>query len=217
MPVLYESYRPRCWSDVVAQDKVISKIDTLRARGLGGRAYFLTGASGTGKTTIARLIANEVASDWTTVEVDASTLTPSDVADLERMSRSKAVDGSGWAIIVNEAHGLRKHTIRSLLDTLERLPSCVVWLFTTTVEGQQGMFDDCDDSHPLLSRCILLPLARRDLAKPFAIKAQQIAQEIGLDGRPLEDYIKLFQKNKNNFRASLQEIESGVMLQGGAE
>ena len=58
---LTELYRPRTWSDVVGQDEVLATIATLRKRGLGGRAYVLTGKSGTGKTTIGRLIASEVA------------------------------------------------------------------------------------------------------------------------------------------------------------
>jgi DNA polymerase III gamma/tau subunit len=54
---LHEQYRPRDWSDVVGQDKAIAKIDALRNRGLAGRAFWISGSSGTGKTTVARLIA----------------------------------------------------------------------------------------------------------------------------------------------------------------
>jgi len=62
MPQLYEQYRPRSWSDVIGQDKVVGKLQALAKRdGWAGRAYWLTGQSGTGKTTIARLIAAEVA------------------------------------------------------------------------------------------------------------------------------------------------------------
>src|SRR5947207_14425641 len=62
---LVEKYRPQSWADVAGQEKVVAKLRALLARGaLAGRAYFLSGASGTGKTTIARLIAAEVASEW---------------------------------------------------------------------------------------------------------------------------------------------------------
>ena len=49
-------------------------------------------------------------------------------------------------------------------------------MFTTTSEGQESLFDDQIDAHPLLSRCIELPLAKRDLAQAFAERCQQIAQ-----------------------------------------
>ena len=54
---LHEQYRPHSWGEVVAQPKILRQIDTLRRRGLAGRAYWISGESGTGKTTIARLIA----------------------------------------------------------------------------------------------------------------------------------------------------------------
>jgi replication factor C subunit 2/4 len=71
-----EKYRPSKWSDVIGQDKVIGRIQALAQRGsLSGRAYWLSGQSGTGKTTIARLIAQDVADPFLIQEVDASALT----------------------------------------------------------------------------------------------------------------------------------------------
>ena len=60
--MLTETYRPTTWADVIGQNKIVKRIDTLRPRGLAGRAYWISGQTGTGKTTIARLIAAEVAS-----------------------------------------------------------------------------------------------------------------------------------------------------------
>src|SRR5205807_9183975 len=134
-----------------------------------GPAYWLSGSSGTGKSTIGRLIALEVADEFMIDEVDASALT---VAALRELEQSMQVCGwgekGGRAYLVNEAHGLRKDVIRQFLVMLERVPSHVVWIFTTTTEGEQGLFEDYDDAGPLLSRCLPLPLSRRDLAKAFA-------------------------------------------------
>ena len=49
MQPLFEKYRPRTWADVIGQEKIGRRIDVLRRRGLGGRAYWITGASGTGR------------------------------------------------------------------------------------------------------------------------------------------------------------------------
>jgi replication-associated recombination protein RarA len=213
MGTLFEQYRPRTWSDVIGQDKIVARIQQLAKRGLAGRAFWLSGQSGTGKTTIARLIAGEVADEFNTEEIDASALTVAALREIERTMQTKGLgQKTGRAYIVNESHGLRKDVIRQLLVLLERLPSHVVFLFSTTNDNEQALFDECDDGGPLLSRCISLPLSRRDLARPFAERARAIAIAEGLDGKPIEAYVRLIQKHRQNMRAALQEIEAGCML-----
>lgn len=211
---LAEKYRPTRWEEVIGQEKVVGVIRRLADRSsLGGRAYWLSGKSGTGKTTIARLLASELADDLNVVELDATTLTPTTIRELEAASSMFGLGGrNGRVYIVNEAHGLRRDAIRQLLVTLERIPGHVAWVFTTTKVGAEALFDDCDDASPLVSRTLELPLAERGLADAFAERALAIAEAEGLGGKALAQAKRLVNECAANFRRVLSQVEGGALL-----
>ena len=209
---LYEQYRPHSWSEVVGQDRALAKLERLRKRGLGGRSLWVSGGSGQGKTTIARLIAAELAEPWAIEEMDGSKCNAARVDVIEADTRSRPIGGGCYVWIINEAHLLPPRLIGRLLVTLEALPVWAVVIFTTTSEAQEQLFDARLDSSAFLSRCEIFALARRDLAKPFAERAKQIAQAENLDGKPIEEYVKLLRKHHNNMRSALSDIEGGAMM-----
>ena len=210
---LFEKYRPSSFDDVLGQDEIITKIKTLLSRSWGGRAWWLSGASGTGKTTLARIIAAQGADEHYVQEFDsADQLSVSEIDKVERDMHYFAPGKGGRCWIVNEAHGLRKPVIRRLLGVLERIPDHVCIIFTTTKQGESRLFDDQIDANPLLSRCAKIELTNQGLAKPFAEHGRTIAVSEGLDGQPIEAYVRLAQKCKNNCRQMLMVVESGEML-----
>jgi hypothetical protein len=66
------------------------------------------------------------------------------------------------------------------------------WIFTTTFQGQQRLFDGALDACPFMSRAIELMLEHgEDVVLAFAARARKIAQQEQLDGQPLDAYVRL--------------------------
>ena len=158
---LTEQYRPQTWADVVGQDKIVHRIQALAKRGLAGRAYWISGQSGTGKTTIARLIAAEVADEFCIEEVDAASLTVSQLRELEREMNVMGWGKGGRAYLVNERTRCARTLSGKCSFSWNASPRTSSSSSPRRVEGQESLFEDFDDASPLLSRCLRLDLAAR--------------------------------------------------------
>jgi len=221
MNALHERFRPGSFADVVGQDRALRQIQAVLSRGWGGRAWWVTGASGVGKTTLARLIAAVGADELNVHELDAGALTPAALRDVEEGMQYRGFGAKGGkAYIVNEAHGLRKDTIRLLLVLLERLPAHVCVIFTTTKAGQESLFenDATGDASPLLSRCteIVLDNGPETIAA-MALRAKVIAQSEGIDGLPDSVYRDAAGKCRGNMRqlfGQRRRLHRGVRHRG---
>jgi len=113
---------------------------------------------------------------------------------------------------------LRDSTVTKLLKLTEGLPPWMTIIFCTSAEGVETLHDK-DDFGALLSRCTKLPLSRRDLTKPFAVRLVAGARESGLlNGHPDAYYVaraeRLCKEQRNNFRACWQAVEAGFLTTG---
>ena len=210
---LFEALRPKALGEVVGQRRAVSCLERIAARGaLAGRAYWLAAPSGTGKTTLAKIIADLVTDDPIFVtEHDASLLTPFAIQGIEAelWTRGWGQKG-GKAVIINEAHGLRKDTVRQLLVTLERLPGHAIVVFTTTAAGHGKMLEACEDAGPLVSRCLQIPMDHAPV-DDFADHVMRVAEENGLGGAPRAAFVSLAIATACNMRAMIQAVEAGEM------
>lgn len=213
MKRLYERHRPSTIDQVIGQARAVATARHCIERGnVGGSAFWITGPSGTGKTTIARILAAAIAEPE---YIEETTGRDIDRGALDRIAcdcRLHATGKGGRVWIINEAHGLSKAAIERMLDLLESLSDHACVIFTTTWDGQDGLLESQIDSKPLLSRCTQVKLTNQGLAKAAAPRLQAIAKAEGLDGKPVESYVRLMQEHGNNIRACLVAIDAGEML-----
>ena len=207
---LYEKYRPHTLIDFIGQDKTKRQVEHIVNRqGWDRDALWIQGPSGSGKTTLAWIIAHRVASDLFIQELDGDKCNVEAVRGLEESLRL-AAPNSWRVVIVNEAHSMTTKAVQVWLTLLERLPKRALVIFTTTERLSEDLFGSF--SGPFGSRCKVLSFTNQNLAQAFAERAKQIAQLEGLDGQPIQRYVRLVQDCRNNFRQVLQRVEACEML-----
>lgn len=216
---LWEKYKPNSWSELVGHKQVDRTVQLHKDRGtLGGRAIYISGPSGSGKSSIAWLIATEVADPWNIRVMDAGPLTGNRVLELEDSLATFGMgEKTGRAVIINEAHALRGEAIRQMLTCFEggRIKEHCLWILTTTADGHKQLFDGID-ADPLLSRCLCFQLRSAQYLEAFARRLQEIAEAEGLGGAEPREYVELAKRCRVNFRAMLSALEAGEMLRDAA-
>ena len=219
---LYEKYRPKTISALVGCSTLKKRLVHLRDHGgLRGRAYWISGKSGTGKTTVAYILSRALADNYAIEECNGGDLVLSgessdygrpSILRWERESHSKPIGLKGhWCKIVNEAHAMKPGIVTRLLTTLEmrEVQRNMTLFFTTTISGSANFAENFDGG-PFRSRTEELST---DIdAAQAAGWLHQIATLEGPNGKPLEDYMKLVSKCNSNLRECLARIGRGEML-----
>ena len=131
---LYRKYRPKKFGDVIGQDQVVLPLEAAIKDKSVSHAYIFAGSRGTGKTSVARIFAEELGVfPEDLYEIDAASNRGID----EIRSLREAVHTSPYrspykVYILDEAHMLTKDAWNALLKTLEEPPSHVIFILATT-------------------------------------------------------------------------------------
>jgi DNA polymerase-3 subunit gamma/tau len=197
--VLYRKWRPQTWDDVVGQKTVLQTLCQAVAAGRTAHAYLFSGPRGTGKTSMARILAkavnclaenpaarpcNECAhckavNEGTfldLIEIDAASNTSvEDIRDLRERVMFTPAEGRYKVYIIDEVHMLSTAAFNALLKTLEEPPAHVLFILATT------------EAHKIpptvVSRCQRHEFRRLGVAEMVAHLREMAVQE-GLEVEP---------------------------------
>ena len=155
--VLYRKYRPQSFNEIIGQEHVVQTIANAVASGLISHAYLFSGPRGSGKTTIARLLAKslnchnrkegqfepcnkcssclEVSEGHSLdlIEIDAASNRGIDeMRELREGIKFSPAKEKYKVFIIDESHQLTKEAANALLKTLEEPPSHAIFVLATT-------------------------------------------------------------------------------------
>ena len=140
--VLYRKYRSQDLGDVVGQPHITTTLEAAIKKGRIAHAYLLCGPRGTGKTSVARILArriNELPADtdmsryMDIVEIDAASNRGIDeIRTLREGVGSASAQLRYKVYIIDEVHMLTREAFNALLKTLEEPPAHVVFVLATT-------------------------------------------------------------------------------------
>jgi DNA polymerase III subunit gamma/tau len=153
--ILARKYRPKTFEEVIGQKSVVQTIENAITTGRIAQAYLFSGMRGTGKTTVARILAKALnCKDGPTphpcnkcefctainedraidvLEIDgASNRGIEEIRALRESLKYKAIYTKYKVVIIDEVHQITKDGFNALLKTLEEPPPHTVFIFATT-------------------------------------------------------------------------------------
>ncbi|HEY6961658.1 MAG TPA: DNA polymerase III subunit gamma/tau [Gaiellaceae bacterium] len=155
MPALYRKYRPQTFEEVVGQEAVVRTLTNAIEQGKVRQAYLFAGPRGTGKTSMARILAKAVncahgptptpdgtchacvaiqnGTSLDVIEMDAASQRGiDDIRDIRERVVLQPVEGTYKVYILDEAHQLTDAAWNALLKLIEEPPPHLMFVFCTT-------------------------------------------------------------------------------------
>lgn len=134
MQTLAVKYRPVTWDDVTEQNSVKIILQQQLEVNEIKNAYLFCGGAGTGKTTCARIFANDInGGEGNPIELDAaSNSSVDDVRNIIQQAKTKSLDSEYKVFIIDECHAISNTGWQAFLKLIEEPPAKSIFIFCTT-------------------------------------------------------------------------------------
>ncbi len=226
--VIARKYRPQTFSELVSQEHVKTTLENAIAQNRIAHGYIFSGQRGTGKTTVARILARclncvqgptnrpcgvcascvEVAAGNAVdvIEIDAaSNRGINEMRELRENVRYRPARDRYKVFIIDEAHQITNEAFNALLKTLEEPPEWVVFVLCTT------------EAHKIpatiTSRCQHFSFRSVDFDEVVA-RLEWILKQEGIEAEP-EATAVLAQVGEGSVRDSLSALDQAIACCGG--
>jgi DNA polymerase III subunit gamma/tau len=225
--VIARKYRPQTFAELISQDHVKTTLENAITQGRIAHGYIFCGQRGTGKTTVARILARclncekgptpspcgvcsscrEIASSSAVdvIEIDAaSNRGINEMRELRENVRYRPARDRYKVFIVDEAHQITSEAFNALLKTLEEPPEWVVFLLCTTEVHKIPT--------TIASRCQQFSFRSVDFGELVA-RMEQIAEAEGIQ-TDKETLSVLAQAGEGSVRDSLSALDQAIACCG---
>ena len=127
-------YRPKIFDEVTEQQEIVSILQNQIATDSVRGAYCFVGAAGTGKTTCARIFANEINKGMgSPIEMDAASHNGvDDVREIAELAKTQSIEAKYKVFILDEAHMFSAGAWAAMLKLIEEPPARCVFILCTT-------------------------------------------------------------------------------------
>ena len=127
-------YRPKTWDDVTEQSSTKLILQQQLDSGEVKNAYLFCGPAGCGKTTCARIFANDInKGEGNPIELDAASNNGvDDVREIIQQAKTKSLDSEYKIFIIDECHALSNSAWQAMLKIIEEPPAKSIFIFCTT-------------------------------------------------------------------------------------
>ena len=127
-------YRPLVWADVTEQSSTKLILQQQLESGEVKNAYLFCGPAGCGKTTCARIFANDInKGEGNPIELDAASNNGvDDVREIIQQAKTKSLDSEYKIFIIDECHALSNSAWQAMLKIIEEPPAKSIFIFCTT-------------------------------------------------------------------------------------